>query len=295
MTHAGFRHEVLFYRDDDEFLAGVVPFLRGALEAGARAVAAVPGARIEMLEGELGEDGELVRFADMEQVGRNPARIIPFWQAFLDEHGAGDGPVRGIGEPVWPQRTPDEVEECRLHEWLLSFAFDGGRAWSLLCPYDSGALADAVLEEAARTHSGVGSPPPPFAGTLSTPPPAAEALDFDRATLREVRLLVAERARHAGLQAPRVGDLVSAASEVAANSILHGGGRGRLSLWVEDGRLLVEAEDRGLIDEPLVGRVRPTVTQDGGRGLWLANHLCDLVQIRSGPEGTNVRLQMSLS
>ena len=32
--------------------------------------------------------------------------------------------------------------------------------------------------------------------------------------------------------------------------------------------------------------------QPGGYGLWLANQLCDLVQIRSLPAGTAVRLHM---
>jgi hypothetical protein len=32
-----------------------------------------------------------------------------------------------------------------------------------------------------------------------------------------------------------------------------------------------------------------------GRGLWLANQLCDLVQIRSGAGGTRVRLQMAVA
>ena len=44
----------------------------------------------------------------------------------------------------------------------------------------------------------------------------------------------------------------------------------------------------------MVGRVRPEVTQLGGRGLWLANQLCDLMQIRSGSGGTRVRLQMAI-
>ena len=66
----------------------------------------------------------------------------------------------------------------------------------------------------------------------------------------------------------------------------------RLRLWEEDERLLVEVEDRGRIEEPLVGRIRPDVNQEGGRGLWLANQLCDLVQIRSGEAGTTVRLHL---
>ncbi|HXS32899.1 MAG TPA: ATP-binding protein [Solirubrobacterales bacterium] len=66
-----------------------------------------------------------------------------------------------------------------------------------------------------------------------------------------------------------------------------------LRSWQEDGRLLVEFEDRGSIEEPLVGRLRPGPAQEGGRGLWLANQLCDLVQIRSCPGHTTIRLRAS--
>ena len=58
-------------------------------------------------------------------------------------------------------------------------------------------------------------------------------------------------------------------------------------------QLLVEFEDSGSIEAPLAGRLRPGPTQDGGRGLWLANQLCDLVQIRSRPGRTTVRLRPS--
>jgi hypothetical protein len=33
----------------------------------------------------------------------------------------------------------------------------------------------------------------------------------------------------------------------------------------------------------------------GGYGLWLANQLCDLVQVRSFPTGSAVRLHMRLA
>ena len=39
-------------------------------------------------------------------------------------------------------------------------------------------------------------------------------------------------------------------------------------------------------------RLRPDISQEGGRGLWLANQLCDLVKIRSGERGTVVRLHV---
>jgi anti-sigma regulatory factor (Ser/Thr protein kinase) len=73
---------------------------------------------------------------------------------------------------------------------------------------------------------------------------------------------------------------------------MHGGGGGTLRLWSEGDDLLAEVEDQGLIEEPLVGHLRPEISQEGGRGLWLANQLCDLVQIRSGVGGTRVRLHV---
>ena len=58
--------------------------------------------------------------------------------------------------------------------------------------------------------------------------------------------------------------------------------------------LVCSVRDRGRIEDPLVGRERPRAEQASGRGLWIANQLCDLVQIRSGELGTEVRMRMSL-
>ena len=67
------------------------------------------------------------------------------------------------------------------------------------------------------------------------------------------------------------------------------------SLWQESGALTGEVHDRGLIRDPLVGRISPPGTGLGGAGVWMTNHLCDLVQIRSAPTtGTTVRVQMTL-
>ena len=38
--------------------------------------------------------------------------------------------------------------------------------------------------------------------------------------------------------------------------------------------------------------VAPPIEQYGGRGLWIVNQLCDLVQIRSAPSGTVVRVHV---
>ena len=101
--------------------------------------------------------------------------------------------------------------------------------------------------------------------------------------------MVSEHATTAGLRPDRTTDLVLAVTEVATNSVRHGGGRGTLQMWHEDGAVICEITDGGHITDPLVGRRTPSLATDGGRGLWLANQLCDLIQVRSGPAGTTVR------
>jgi anti-sigma regulatory factor (Ser/Thr protein kinase) len=299
MNQSGFQHEALVYEGHDEYLAGTVPFLRTGLEAGEPVLVAVGPAQTALLEGELGKDAEGVRFVDMQALGRNPASIIPFWRDFVDENGGRS--VRGIGEPVWAGRSPAALDECQRHESLLNVAFAPGTPLSLLCPYDAGSLTEDVLEKVAFSHrhvcregcceeSASFEPEPDcFAGEL--PPPATpEIFAFGLEELSEVRRRVAVAAEGAGMSPHGVADLIIAASELVANSVMHGGGSGTLRLWRENGSLLAEVEDRGRIEGPLVGRLRPGLAQEGGRGLWLANQLCDLVQIRSGAAGTTVRL-----
>jgi anti-sigma regulatory factor (Ser/Thr protein kinase) len=305
-----FRHEVMFYDSAERFLAGTVPFVTSALEAGEPVLVAVGAAKIELLKGELGVDADRVRFADMEALGHNPARIIPAWRQFVDEHVSAGAPARGIGEPIWPGRSAAEIDECQRHESLLNVAFGGEPAWSLLCPYDVGSLDDEVLDTAAHSHpylaeggaSGengqcreLDATPDPFAGRFEASPSSARELAFDRDGLHDLRSMIAEESAAASLSRERTTDLVLAACELAANSVRHGGGHGTSRLWREAETLVVEVADAGRVEQPLVGRVRPTPTQDGRRGLWMANQLCDLVRIRSGDEGTAVRLHMSLS
>ena len=246
----------------------------------------------------------------MKVLGRNPARIIPAWRDFVDEQVAAGSGMRGIGEPIWSGRSSAEIDECQRHEALLNLAFAGSPAWSLLCPYDSGALDPDILEAACHSHPHLtrrgsrGSNPScdqqgptasPFEGHLPAPPADLASMSFGRAQLGEVRGLVAQQAIEAGLRADRMADLITAASELASNSILHGGGRGTMRVWRAADALFVEVVDRGFIESPLVGRIRPTLTQEHGRGLWLVNHLCDLAQIRSEREETAVRVQIALA
>jgi anti-sigma regulatory factor (Ser/Thr protein kinase) len=292
-TIAAFDHLALFYEGDGEFLTGTLPFVEEGLDQDESVMVAVDPHKRRLLERALsGGSSRAVRFVDMHALGHNPARIIPAWQAFLDQRD-GRG-ARGIGEPAWPGRTPVELEECGIHEALLNVAFGGGPAWDLLCPYDVGGLDHAVLERARHYHPG----PDRWQGSvpdtpLDPPPPGALIAPIQSFNLAAIREVVAAEARAAGLPPSRSDELVLAVSELAANSLEHGGGGGALKIWSEGATMVCEVTDRGHITDPLVGRRAPTPAQDRGRGLWIANQVCDLVQIRSSDRGTTVRLHVA--
>ena len=299
-----YRHEALLYAGDEQFMQGTLPFIREALAAAEPILVVLGTSKIEALRRVLDTDAEHVLFADMADVGANPARIIPAWEDFLVRHGAPGRRLWGIGEPIWAARTAAELSECQRHEALLNIAFSDP-AFSLLCPYDTISLPAEVIEEARRNHPllrqggrftrsadypGAEFLATPFDEPLSDPPQAAAILSFGPSTLRDVRALIGAHAARTGLAQERIADLLLAVNEIATNSLLHGGGRGTLRVWREDDALVCEVRDEGRIEDPLAGRRRPASDSEGGRGLWLANQLCELVQVRTLPAGSIVRL-----
>jgi anti-sigma regulatory factor (Ser/Thr protein kinase) len=85
---------------------------------------------------------------------------------------------------------------------------------------------------------------------------------------------------------------VIAVHEAAANTVVHAGGAGILRIWRDGLSLVCEIGDDGRIRDPLAGRHPDSPHDDSGHGLRIAHELCDLVQLRSGPWGTTVRLHM---
>jgi anti-sigma regulatory factor (Ser/Thr protein kinase) len=284
------------------------PFIRAAIRREEPVLVVVGEDKIERLRHALDGEAHRVAFADMSEVGRNPARIIPLWNDFVVEHAASGRRARGIGEPIFPSRSVEELVECERHEALLNLAFAEAASLWLACPYDTQALSPAVLEEAARNHPyvatdgvsrdsgtfrGLADVAAPFDEPLADPPPSHVRMTFEDGDLRAVRSSVARAAVEAGLSAARADDLVLAVNEVATNSVLHGGGTGSMRMWSTGDAVVCEIADAGRIDRPLLGRQRPDVGQTSGFGLWLANQVCELVQVRSYPTGSVIRLHMA--
>ena len=303
--HRSYQHEAFLYRRDDDFLAGTVPFVRDGVALGQPVMVAVTNPRLAKLRAALAADAENVHFVDMADLGHNPARIIPGWRAFVDEHAGPGRPVRGIGEPIWAGRRPADIVECQFHEALLNLAVEPDTPLWLRCPYDIDALDAPVLEETLHSHptlvevddyrgsiayGGAYHVGEMFGRALPEPSGKTDQLALEGPNLAVVRRLVFRRAVDAGLEVGRAKDLSMAVTEVATNSIRHGGGRGSLRVWRDRDALVCEVTDGGHIDDPLVGRRMPPLSDKGGRGMWLANQLCDLVQVRSTPRGTTVRI-----
>jgi anti-sigma regulatory factor (Ser/Thr protein kinase) len=126
------------------------------------------------------------------------------------------------------------------------------------------------------------------------PTPLTDAMAFTYTTnLSEVRALAEQQARMAGLPDDRVTDFVIAVGEIAANTVRHARSPGSMEIWQQDGELVCEIRDAGVISGTPTG-TQPPPEAIKGHGLWIAYQICDHVDLRSGNDGTVIRLHMSL-
>jgi anti-sigma regulatory factor (Ser/Thr protein kinase) len=296
----GFRHVAWLYRTANQYLAGVGEFAAAGARAGEPVLIAVPAGRLPpgwgLLDGMAG-----ARSLDVDELGRNPSRLVPVVRAFAGEH-AGQR-VRVVAELAWPGRSASELGEIARYEMLLNLAF-ADSTLSMLCPYDVAGLPGSVTSAVRASHpwlwqagQDVRSGDYDAAAALrarrgSLPvPPGALSLSY-RYDLRPVRAFVAAEAARAGLSGTRRTDLVIAASEVAANTLKHTDSGGIVRIWVTSDEVLCQFDDSGYVADPLAGYGRPSGDVLGGQGLWLVNQVCDLAEIRTSAVGTKIRLHM---
>jgi anti-sigma regulatory factor (Ser/Thr protein kinase) len=299
---SGLRHAALPYASSGEFAAGVAGFVETAVQTGGPVLVACAGPGLDVLRPRLNSHGALVAWADMARIGLNPARLIDMIRLFAGRHRGRV--IWCVQEPAWPARSPEELGEVIRHEALVNLAL-ADTPVSLLCPYDV-RLGAGLMASVERTHPALagggrrrasssyraGMVPRECDRPLSTPPVAAQALRY-RDDLAGVRAFAASRAHRAGLAAHRVGDLTAAVGELAANTFAHTSGPGTVTVWATRGEIICQVDDTGQITDPLAGRIgRDPAAAGGGRGLWLVQQACDLVQIRTSPAGTAIRLHM---
>lgn len=300
-----FAHPALFYSDEDSYIDGTVPFVVEGLASAEPVAVAVPSRNLRLLQEALSGFAHLVTFVDMEDTGRNPGRIIPELRAFADRHR---GAVRIISEPVWDLRTDVEYPACALHEALVNYAFSG-RDISILCPYDTATLGHDVLADAEKTHPVVIDanghrpsdhfhPARVVVATHSLPlaiPSGAASTSAGAGAMAAVRAFAREQAVQLGLARDRVDDFALAVTELATNSVRHGGGESTVRVWAESRSIVCQVNDNGHITDVLAGRTPVHANEPGGRGLLLVNRLADLVRTQTTSNGTAIQVRFDLT
>jgi anti-sigma regulatory factor (Ser/Thr protein kinase) len=126
---------------------------------------------------------------------------------------------------------------------------------------------------------------------------------FDRDTLYQLRAAVSAHGAQAGLAPGRVGDLVLAVHELAANAVRHGAGHGRLLIWrnhqtlhcrvTDDGAAAVTGQAEVPADGPS-GSTAQWGTEPG-HGLWLVRQIADQATWCSAADGTTATVSFTLA
>ena len=129
------------------------------------------------------------------------------------------------------------------------------------------------------------------AGTRGEEKPPVLDQVFDSDSLYALRAAVAAHGSQAGLPDGRIGDLVLAVHELAANAVRHGAGRGRIRIWNTGGALRCEVTDDGPPEGTTAGTNTGTRDSapwriDPGHGLWLIRQVADQTSVQAGASGT---------
>lgn len=302
-------HDALFYATRDEYVSGVLGFVREGLQRDEPVLVAVPSWNLDVLHDALApHELPRVRLRDMTVAGRNPGRIIgTVLTAFVREHP--EQRVRIVGEPIWAGRTDEEYPACAEHEALINVALGASPAY-IQCPYDTAKLPASVLTDATRTHPTLASPverwtsptytdPGAVAASFDTPldptPADAEFVMISSETgARTARVLVHDVGLAHGMDPDRLTDVRLVAQELAVNTLTHSPNRrGMLEVWTADDHLVLQVQDGGRITDPLVGRRTPEPPHVG-HGLFVVHQLADLVRIHRESTGTTVRVYFRL-
>jgi anti-sigma regulatory factor (Ser/Thr protein kinase) len=304
----GHLHEAVLFGSDAELRELVVDFTRDAVTAGEAVVVAVPDEVAAVVRRAVGDDPG-VQFVSGPG-GRPLPTLAGFRARFESLLGAGAPRVRAVGlmaAPGGPAWDPWRRYEAAANRVLADLPLWGR------CLYDARVTPEAVVADVCCTHPVLTDahgthranptyvPPEVYLVTtqdapdpLESRPPLVEHHDPTSAVAREA---VMRLAGAADLPAADTHDLVLAVSEVVTNANRHGVAPVVVRGWAGAGRVVVAVNDRGTGPvDPLAGWVRPIERFGaGGRGLWLAEHLCARVGYRRDVDGFTLTLTAEAS
>ncbi|MEU6748150.1 sensor histidine kinase [Spirillospora sp. NPDC046719] len=322
-------HRAVPYGWPLELALTAVPYLEAGWTAGdAVVVIASEPVRVSLRERLGPEAAAGIEFIDSADWFGGPMRALAGYHDRMRADWWPRGRLRLLAEPVWDGLSPLETREWQRHESLLNVVF-AGTPTMIMCAYDAVALPPGVLAAMARTHPELAGPDGPRpspeytdpaqyyaecnADALPPPPASAAHRAFGAGGLPSLRAFLAAEAARLGLPEGRTLPFVLAVNEVATMIIQAGGGHGSARLWGRAGELVCEVADpgRALADRflgyappppgPPPSAVPGAPGAPGGQAgqgvdgaMWAVRRLCHIVQIRSGPGGTRIRMHIRL-
>jgi anti-sigma regulatory factor (Ser/Thr protein kinase) len=132
------------------------------------------------------------------------------------------------------------------------------------------------------------------------PEPAAGDLvdqEFESGSLYALRAAVAAHATARGLSPVQVYEVVAAAHELAANTVRHGAGHGRIRLWADERFLYCQVSDGGPAapHEDREPAATPASWESGeGHGLWLVRKVTDQLTLDHRITGTTATARFAI-
>jgi anti-sigma regulatory factor (Ser/Thr protein kinase) len=300
----GLIHQAAFYDCDEQFLAIVVPFVRGGVDADEPTVVALDDGRTELIRSAIAASPHL---SFMPGAYDRPACVLKSFDKVLRGYlSAGARQIRVVGEVPHPG-VGVPWEWWARYEATVNYAFARFPLWAL-CPYDRRITSDEVVEDVIQTHPYLATSDgrhvvnerytdpvaflaqgrSPRADPLETSPPVLELVNPAASAARRAVLHAASATR---LSARDVEDLVIAVSETVTNAICHGRPPVGLRLWAARDRVVVTVTDQGSgPSDPFAGLLPAPKAPSGGLGLWLTHQLCSLVTLDHREDGFSVRL-----
>jgi anti-sigma regulatory factor (Ser/Thr protein kinase) len=294
------RHNALVYDSVDEYVTRAVTFLREGLREGEGAVVAHTRPGLALMREALGDDAASVAFVDVGAAYTRPARTLASYHAVYAEQLARTPSLRAVADVQFGP-DPAEWDLWMAYEAVFNESFAHLPAW-VLCTYDGNGLPDAIRDAVWRTHPVVITEdgttvsdhyedPDELLRRVTSPPaplPQLRSIGFGR-DAEDFRERLARELALAGVPGNRSLDMLLAATEVAANAVLHGGGVRDVRIGRASGRFACEIVDPGPgFDEPAAGYLAPR--PGSGSGLWVARQLTWQIDFFRAAEGFTARI-----
>jgi anti-sigma regulatory factor (Ser/Thr protein kinase) len=302
-------HALTLFSSTARFVAATLPFVEDGLARDEQIWVWAGQVEAAALHDALGAGAARVRFmGGYGWCAGRPALFGGLADWIVERNGTPSPAVRVLSQPQ-VDGCPDELvtELAGLEAAVTALAPTLGVRF--LCAYDESKVSPRALDDALATHPQLdeagaitandeSQEPGPFVASevwrRPLPAPRGQVVDVVQARVHPAgaRRVIVDLTHKAGLDRIRALDLGHAVHEVITNAVLYAHPP-RVRFWAEPDRLIWEIRDHGPgIGDPFVGYRLPDPLTRLGRGLWVARRLVDLLQIRSSPTGTTVRLHM---